>query len=64
MKRILVKWVKSDADYNRIYGGKEMRVVESTHPRFSAGTRFDWGFCTIATSEEGYTVEIQPGELS
>ena len=59
MKRIIVQMVTSDADYNRIYGGKEMRVLEATHPRFSAGTRFDWGFAGISL-EEGYTLEIRP----
>ena len=37
----------------------EMVVVESNHPRFTRGTRFDFGFLRIAT-DEGYSVEILP----
>lgn len=33
----------------------EMRVVHSTHYRFIDGTRFDWGFASIAI-EAGYTL--------
>lgn len=39
--------------------GKAMRVVASDHPRFSVGTRFDFGFLDIAT-KEGYLVQIDP----
>ena len=41
------------------YGGKAMRVVESDHKRFTKGTRFDYGFFTIVTSE-GYTLTCLP----
>ena len=51
MKEILVKWIY---DKNIQYG-KEMRVVESNHPRFVKGSRFDYGFFDIAT-DEGYTI--------
>lgn len=37
----------------------EMRVAASDHPRFTEGTRFDWGFAHIAL-DEGYTVTITP----
>lgn len=33
-------------------------VVKSTHPRFVAGTRFDYGFLKIAL-REGYDVSIR-----
>lgn len=60
---------KEDADPKRIrcvwvvekeFGyGKAMRVVASNHPRFIVGSRFDFGFLTIAV-EEGYRVSIAP----
>jgi hypothetical protein len=55
MQTIIVKWVKED-DFGY---GKAMRVVESTHERFSKGTRFDFGFFSIAT-DEGYTIVSLP----
>jgi len=39
-----------------------MRVVFSDHPRFTEGTRFDFGYLEIA-NQEGYTVEIFAGDL-
>lgn len=57
-KEIIVKWVKE-----KEWGyGKAMRVIESTHPRFSKGTRFDYGFFSIAT-DEGYTIISYPMEV-
>jgi len=51
MKNIVVKWVpEKDFGY-----GKAMRVIESDHPRFVKGSRFDFGFFGIAT-DEGYTI--------
>ncbi len=38
-----------------------LRVVRSNHPRFSDGTRFDYGFMGIAIAE-GYTITILPSE--
>ena len=38
---------------------KEMRVGYSDHERFTKGTRFDFGFLSIA-SGEGYIIEILP----
>jgi hypothetical protein len=37
--------------------GKAMRVVASDHPRFTVGSRFDFGFLDIAVTE-GYRVLI------
>ena len=34
-------------------------VTKSDHPRFSVGTRLDWGFVQIAI-QDGYTVTIKP----
>jgi len=51
MRTIVVQWI---FDRNIQYG-KEMRVVESDHPRFRPGNRFDYGFFDIATSE-GYSI--------
>ena len=50
MKTIVVKWTPDDGEY-----GSEMRVIESDHPRFVKGYRFDYGFFGIAT-DEGYTI--------
>lgn len=59
MKTIIVKWVPEEE-----FGyGKAMRVIESDHPRFSNGTRFDYGFFSVAT-DEGYTIISIPIEGS
>jgi hypothetical protein len=58
MKTILVQWVKEEES---MYG-KAMRVIASSHPRFSPGARFDFGFFNIAT-EEGYTIVSLPLSL-
>lgn len=39
--------------------GKALRIVDSDHPRFTIGTRFDFGFLDIAVSE-GYQIQIEP----
>jgi len=50
---IVVGW-RPDSQYGQI-----MYVLESQHPRFPPGHRFDWGFAgTIAL--EGYTLVINP----
>lgn len=55
MKKITVKWVKEEA-----FGyGKAMQVIESTHERFVVGSRFDFGFFSIAT-DEGYEILSLP----
>ena len=56
MKKITVMWVKTQDE--KMYD-KEMRVVYSDHKRFTKGTRFDFGFLSIA-SDEGYVIEILP----
>lgn len=49
-------WVEEKA-----FGYKHaLKVVYSTHPRFTAGSRFDWGFAHIATQEDGYELHIAP----
>lgn len=55
MKLIIVQWVP-EAKYGY---GKAMRVAHSTHPRFTEGSRFDFGFFRIATAE-GYTINSLP----
>lgn len=55
-KKITVKWVKPAKGYDFGYE-YEMRVIESKHPRFDVGSRFDFGFLQIA-NKEGYDVEI------
>lgn len=55
MKTIIVQWVKEDE-----YGcGKAMRVIHSDHDKFTAGSRFDFGFFSIAT-DEGFTIISLP----
>jgi len=54
MKTIIVKWVPEKDGY-----GKAMKVIESNHKRFIAGSRFDYGFFNIAT-DEGYTIVSLP----
>lgn len=55
MKTIVVEWVpEKEFGY-----GMAMRVIKSDHPRFSVGTRFDFGFFSIAT-QEGYTIVSLP----
>ena len=56
MKTIIIRWVEEDSFYE-----KAMRVIESDHPRFSKGTRFDFGFFSVAT-REGYTIISLPME--
>lgn len=57
MQTIIVKWKTEDSHY-----GNAMIVIESTHPRFTKGSRFDFGFFKVAT-EEGYTIISLPPEL-
>ena len=55
MKTIIVKWVPEETfGYDRA-----MRVIVSDHPRFTVGTRFDFGFMSVA-SGEGYTIISLP----
>lgn len=56
MKKIVVKWFATQND--KMYA-KEMRVVYSNHERFVTGSRFDFGFLSIA-SNEGYIIEVLP----
>ena len=55
MKTIIVQWVP-EATYGY---EKAMRVISSKHPRFIVGSRFDYGFFSIAT-DEGYTIISLP----
>lgn len=55
MKTIIVRWVEETT-----YGyGKAMRVIESSHKRFIIGSRFDYGFFSIAT-DQGYAIISLP----
>lgn len=54
MKTIVVKWVPNYDQYE-----KEMCVIESDHPRFVRGSRFDFRLFQIAT-DEGYTIISLP----
>ena len=56
MKYIVVQWKPEDSNYK-----KAMIVVCSNHPRFCDGTRFDFGFLDIASSE-GYTITVLPSK--
>lgn len=66
MKKITVKWFETlnnrfngDGSIHHSFTSKSMKVITSNHPRFIEGTRFDFGFLEIA-STEGYTIEILP----
>lgn len=55
MKTIIVQWTTcNDGVYN-----SEMIVVVSAHEKYVAGSRFDFGFFSIATNE-GYTIVSLP----
>lgn len=54
-KTITVQWVPE----GKFGYSKAMKVTESTHERFTEGTRFDFGFFNIAT-DEGYTIVSLP----
>lgn len=56
MKYIVVQLLLEGGQYRTA-----LRVVRSNHPRFSDGTRFDYGFMGIAT-QEGYTITVLPSE--
>jgi hypothetical protein len=57
MSTIVVKWIpETEWGYD-----KAMRVVESDHPHFVKGSRFDFGFFNIAT-DAGYTIVSLPME--
>jgi len=56
MKYITVQWQPEDQRWGY---GKAMRVICSNHPRFTDGSRFDYGFMGIA-SGEGYTIAVLP----
>jgi hypothetical protein len=58
-KMTLNKRFGANGELHHSWKEMEMRVVDSTHPRFSNGTRFDWGFAEIAL-KEGYQLEILP----
>ena len=56
MKYITVQWKAEASHYKRA-----MRVICSNHPRFTNGSRFDFGFLDIASCE-GYTIIVLPSE--
>lgn len=57
MKTIIVRWEPEEEwGYE-----KAMRVIESDHEKFVKGSRFDFGFMSIAT-DEGYTIISLPME--
>lgn len=59
MDTIKCAWIRETA-----FGyGKALRVIESNHPRFVVGSRFDYGFLDIA-STQGYRIEIEPVDAS
>lgn len=53
---IIIEWVKIENDP---FYEEEMRIIWSTHPRFTEGMRFDFGFFSIAT-KEGYSILSLP----
>jgi hypothetical protein len=57
-KLIIIKWVKLPKEPKSFYK-EEMRVIWSTHPKYTEGTRFDFGFFHIAT-KEGFSILSLP----
>lgn len=53
--KIVCEWIE-EKDFGY---GRAMRVIRSDHPRFVVGSRFDWGFATVAGCQ-GYSLEILP----
>lgn len=59
-KKIIVQWFKCSEEKKKMFGyDNEMYVVDSNHPLFVFGTRFDFGFIERA-SEDGYIIELIP----
>lgn len=56
-KIIRCVWVGETGPYGHV-----LCVVYSNHPRFIRGSRFDWGFASIATQKDGYELQIAPLE--
>lgn len=56
MKFIVVQWQPEKSNYK-----KAMIVICSNHLRFSANTRFDFGFLEIASCE-GYAITVLPSK--
>lgn len=54
-KLIVVEWV-AESQYGYC---QAMRVIHSSHPRFTVGSRFNFGFFEIAT-REGYAIMSIP----
>jgi hypothetical protein len=54
VKTIIVQWVPEASPYR-----KAMRVIASDHPRYTVGSRFDYGFFSIVT-DDGYMVVSIP----
>lgn len=55
-KSIVVQWLETPGDKNY---AKTMYVVKSDHHRFVDGSRFDYGFMSVAT-DQGYRVTVLP----
>lgn len=53
MKKIIVEWVPG------AQCGIIMKVIESDHPEYVKGFRFDFGYFNVAT-REGYTIISLP----
>lgn len=62
MKEIMAQMVSDWVEPYRKGGSFIPQVVTSTHPRFSANTRLDWGFVRVAL-RDGYRVTILPAEV-
>lgn len=54
--RLLAVPVDSAKGYHYI---TELRILKSDHPRYKEGTRFDYGYVSLAL-EDGYTVVLKP----
>lgn len=61
-KEISIQWVPSVKGRHSRYS-YEMKVIKSNHPKYIAGSRFDFGFFSLATSE-GYKIISYPSDKS
>ena len=52
-KLIRCVWIGETGMY-----GSRLHVVYSNHPDYVVGSRFDWGFASVATQRDGYEVQI------
>lgn len=63
MRTIIVQWIDSTTNIPNGFNPTDMIVISSDHPRFVKGSRFDYGFFSIAIKER-YTIISLPVDSS